>query len=109
MKGSALTINGTVDHVHLLLEMPATVAVAEVLRVLKTNSSRWVHEHFPDHPDFSWQGGYGAFAVSHSRAEAVRQYIATQEEHHRRVSFREEFEVLLKRHGIDYDSRNVWA
>jgi len=109
MKGTALTINGTNDHVHLLLQFPTSVAVAEMLRVLKTNSSRWVHEQFPEHARFAWQGGYGAFTVSHSRAEAVCHYIATQEEHHRKVSFQEEFPDLLNKHGITYDPRDIWG
>jgi putative transposase len=109
MKGTALAINGTDDHVHLLLQIPTAVAVAEMLRVLKANSSRWVHEQFPEYVQFAWQGGYGAFTVSHSRAEAVSQYIATQEEHHRKVSFESEFLALLKKHGISYDPSHVWV
>jgi REP element-mobilizing transposase RayT len=109
MKGTALTINGTNDHVHLLLQIPTAVAVAEMLRVVKTNSSRWVHEQFPEHARFAWQGGYGAFTVSHSRADAVSHYIATQKEHHRKVSFQEEFLALLNKHGISCDPSDLWG
>jgi len=109
LRGTALAINGTADHVHLLLRIPAAVAVAEMLRVLKANSSRWVHEQFPAHARFAWQGGYGAFAVSQSNEGAVRGYIASQEEHHRKVSFQDEFLALLNKHGIVYDPREVWG
>ena len=78
------------------------------MRVLKTNSSRWVHERFPRAP-FGWQSGFGAFTVSGSRREDVCRYIARQEEHHRRVSFRAEFLALLKKHGVEFDEREVWG
>ena len=86
-KGTPLIVNGPADHVHLLLSLPATESVAELLRVVKTNSSRWVHEQFPAQRRFGWQAGYAAFTVSNSRAKDVKDYIAAQQEHHRRVSF----------------------
>ena len=90
-KATALIINGPADHVHLLLSIPATVSVADMLRVLKANSSRRVHEQYLARKGFAWQAGYGAFTVSGSRSDDVRNYIASQEEHHRSVSFQEEF------------------
>jgi len=101
-------INGPADHVHLLLSIPATASIADLLRVLKRNSSRWVHEEFPERRRFGWQAGYGAFTVSGSRLDDVRNYIASQESHHRKVSFQEEFVSLLKRHGIAYDPEDPW-
>lgn len=109
LNGVALLINGTADHVHLLVRLPATLALANVLRTIKTNSSRWVHEKWPARSDFVWQTGYGAFSVSQSNASAVLRYIATQEEHHRKVSFQQEMIAYLRRHGIDYDERHIWA
>ena len=106
--GSALAINGTVDHVHLLILLPAMTALADVMRVLKTNSSRWVHETWADRRAFGWQPGYGAFSVSQSAADDVRRYIEDQEDHHHRKTFKEEFIALLQRHGIEYDERYVW-
>ncbi len=103
-----LIINGPADHVHLLVSMPATESIAELVRVLKTNSSRWVHEQFPARRGFGWQTGYAAFTVSGSRREAVRNYIAVQQEHHRRVSFQDEFVSFLRKHGMDWDSREIW-
>ena len=83
--------------------------MADLMRILKTNSSRWVHEEFPGHEGFAWQAGYGAFTVSASRADDVTAYIAAQLEHHRRVSFQEEFLSLLRKHGIAYDVRDLWG
>ncbi len=108
-KGVPLIINGTADHVHLLVTISATDSLADLLRVLKTNSSRWVHEQFPAHKRFGWQAGYAAFTVSGSRLAAVRGYIATQQEHHRRVSFSEEFLMFLKQAGLAYDERDLWG
>ena len=73
--GSTLAINGTMDHAHLLLLLPATRPVADAMRVLKTNSSRWVHETWASRREFCWQTGYGAFSVSRSGAEEIRRYI----------------------------------
>jgi putative transposase len=106
-KGVPLIINGPADHVHLLVSLPATESVAELLRVVKTNSSRWVHEQFPDKQRFGWQAGYAAFTVSGSRVADVRAYIAAQQEHHRRVSFQEEFLTFLRKSGIAYDERDL--
>jgi hypothetical protein len=80
-----------------------------LLRALKTNSSRWVHEQFPARRRFAWQSGYGAFTVSGSRSDDVRNYIASQQERHRRISFQEEFLTLLKKHGLEYDARDLWG
>jgi putative transposase len=107
-KGTALIVNGPADHVHLLLSIPATTSVADMLRVLKANSSRWVHEQFPDLRNFAWQAGYGGFTVSGSRLNDVRNYIATQEAHHRKVSFQEEFLTFLKKHGMEFDAGELW-
>jgi REP element-mobilizing transposase RayT len=108
LQSTALIINGPSDHVHLLLAMSASRAVADVMRVLKANSSKWVHEQSPSFSDFAWQSGYGAFSVSESNAKRVKQYIANQEVHHRTVSFQEEFVAFLKRHQISYDERYIW-
>ena len=86
-----LLINGPDDHVHALASMPASVSVAEAMRVVKTNSSRWVHEQWTDRRGFAWQSGYGAFSVSQSNRVEVERYIANQEEHHRHLSFQDEF------------------
>ncbi len=107
LEGQALIVNGMADHVHLLVWLPPTVAIAEALRVLKANSSRWVHDT-QGRRTFAWQAGYGAFSVSHSNTSVVVKYIQEQEKHHRRISFQEEFLALLKKNNIAYDERYIW-
>ncbi len=108
LSGKAYIINGTTDHVHALMTIPASVSVAEALRIVKANSSGWVHEKWPTRREFAWQTGYGAFTVSQSNSRSVAAYIAGQEAHHRKVTFQEEYLALLKRHEIEYDERYVW-
>lgn len=105
---TAIAIGGTSDHLHALLQLKADANVAEVLRVAKTNSSRWIHEKWPERRNFAWQRGYGAFTVSSSNANAVIRYIAGQEEHHRKMSFDEEFVTLLRKHGVIFDPQHVF-
>ena len=108
LKAAPIAIGGTSDHVHLLTRLPTDMTVADCMRVVKTNSSRWVKERWPERLTFAWQGGYGAFSVSESNRGAVIRYIEDQERHHRRISFQEEFLALLKRHGVDFDERYIW-
>jgi REP element-mobilizing transposase RayT len=96
------------DHVHLLVTLPPTLAIADLVRALKANSSRWAHEKWPDYAGFGWQQGYAAFSVSRSAIKDVTEYITNQEEHHRKMSFQEEFIGLLKKHDITYDERYIW-
>lgn len=99
---------GIADHVHLLVSLSREIAVAQAVRVIKANSCKWIHETFPEHIDFAWQAGYGAFAVSYSQVPTVREYLAGQEEHHKRRTFKEEFIEFLRRHNIEYDERYLW-
>ncbi|MFO7957626.1 MAG: IS200/IS605 family transposase [Candidatus Brocadiia bacterium] len=103
--GRLLEVGGTRDHVHLLVSFPPTVAVSDMMRKVKGNSSR----RFSEYPCFAWQNGYAAFSVSESAADSVAQYIDRQEHHHRGMGFDEEFVRLLDRHGIDYDERYLWT
>ena len=103
-----MSINAVADHVHALIRMPSDVSPAEMMRVVKTNSSRWVHEQWPAQESFVWQTGYGAFSVSESNLDQVREYIARQEEHHKRMTFQEEFIAFLKRHNLQYDPKYIW-
>ena len=106
--GICLESNGTQDHIHLLAKLRPDRALSDVLRDLKANATGWMHDVFPSMNNFSWQRGYGAFTVSHSNLEEVRRYIAKQKEHHRKVSFRDEFIQFLKANGIEYDERFIW-
>jgi len=102
--GNAHAIGGTNDHIHLLVELRATHALADFMRDLKRGSSSWVHSDVPL-PTFAWQEGYAAITVSPSAMHEVRRYIDNQEEHHRHQSSREELKSLLDRAGIPYDER----
>jgi len=103
-----LLINGPSDHVHVLAVLSAKHAVSEILNKVKANSSGWVHNTFPDRRTFAWQIGYAAFGVSPSQKKTVLDYIMNQEEHHRKVSFKEESVSFLKKHEIDYDEKYLW-
>ena len=95
-------VGGVGDHVHLLVGLKATHCLADVMRELKKASSVWVHEQV-GMPAFAWQEGYAAFTVSATSREAVKHYIANQEEHHRLKSFREELVEMLNKAGVEYD------
>jgi putative transposase len=100
-------VGGVADHVHLLLGMRATHRLADVMRDIKRASSAWVHETIGEKA-FEWQDGYGAFTVSVSLLETVRNYIARQEEHHHKKTFQDEYVELLQRNGVEYDERYLW-
>jgi putative transposase len=102
--GVSQGVGGVADHVHLLVGLKATHCLADVLRELKKASSVWVHEQIGVKA-FAWQEGYAAFTVSATARPAVREYIANQEEHHRRKTFREELVEMLARAGVEYDPR----
>jgi len=107
-KGHPILINGMADHVHILAALHQSSAVADVLRNIKANSSKWLHRDVPGYEHFAWQSGYGAFTVSASQKDVVLEYIRNQAEHHKTMTFQEEFIGLLKKHGIDYDERYIW-
>ena len=99
-----LAIGGTADHVHMLLSLPPTLSVAKAVQLLKGNSSKWIHEGFPKMRSFEWQEGYGSYSIGVSGIEVTVAYIRNQTEHHRTRTFCEEFEIMLRKHGFDYDS-----
>src|SRR5262249_31057694 len=107
--GKANIINGVKDHVHLLVQLIPTISISEFVRILKANSSKWVHEDkgIP-RAKFGWQSGYACFSVSQSNLSSAHRYIAKQEVHHQKVSFQEEFLRFLKEHEIEYDERYIW-
>ena len=107
-KMKAIEIGGVEDHVHILLSLPSTLSIAKALQLIKGGSSKWVHETFSEHRQFAWQQKYGAFSVSLSQLDTLIQYIKGQQEHHRRMTFQEEFQALLKKHRIEYDERYLW-
>lgn len=107
--GSPLIVGGGMpDHVHLLVSLSRETSVVELVRNVKANSSRWIHETIPNHSDFAWQAGYAAFSVSESAVMDVRQYIEQQQKHHQTRSFRDELRTFLDKHRIKYDEKYVW-
>ncbi len=96
-------VNGGLEHIHLLLRLPAKRPLSDLVRDLKANSSGWLRRELS--PDFSWQRGYSAFSVSHSNLSSVYEYIRTQEDHHRCHTYEEELISLLKRNELEYDDR----
>ena len=105
-------VNSVDDHVHVLFALGRTVSLASAVEEVKKTSSRWMKTHGQSRgeglADFAWQAGYGAFAVSASKRGQVRTYIAGQREHHREVTFQEEYRAFLERHGLAFDERYVW-
>jgi putative transposase len=107
-KMTALQVGGIEDHIHILLGAPPTIAPSKAVQLLKGGSSKWIHETFPNMRAFAWQDGYGAFTVSKSAVPDVIKYIQNQREHHRTMTFQDEYLMFLKRHGVEYDERYLW-
>ena len=103
-----LIVGGTEDHIHILSMLPRTSTAADMVKEAKRGSSLWLKTKNADLHDFAWQNGYGIFSVGFSQVETVRRYIAGQEEHHRKVSFQDEYREFLKRYEIEFDERFVW-
>ena len=101
-----LQVGGVENHVHILCGLSRNIALAELVKNLKTSSTRVVKGK--GHTDFGWQSGYGAFSVSKSAKESVISYVAKQEIHHRTISFQDEFRALLNKHDIHFEERYVW-
>ncbi len=96
-----IAIGGASDHVHVLLSLPRTVSVAKAVQLLKSGSSKWIHETFPGSRNFSWQEGYGAFSIGASQQATTVKYINAQADHHKRISFAEELQKFLAAHALD--------
>ncbi len=106
--GEAIAVGGVADHVHLLLVLPKTMTLSDMVRELKRASSLWIKSRCPHLKDFAWQGGCGAFSVGQGEVEVVRSYIHRQEEHHRAKTFQDEFRQFLIKYGITYDEKYLW-
>ena len=102
-------IGGTTDHVHILVSIPPVMSPSKGIQLLKTNSSRWIHEEFPGKSAFSWQVGYGGFSVSPRHIQNVMKYINNQVEHHRRKTFQEEYIEFLWHSGVAFDEKYLWG
>jgi putative transposase len=108
MESPSLQVGGVADHVHLLIRLGKTVDIATLVRELKRESSNWVKSEFPQVGNFSWQCGYGAFSISPSHANDVVSYIQNQAEHHKQVSFQDEFRRICQKYCVPLDERYAW-
>jgi putative transposase len=106
---TAVEINAEPDHAHLMFVLSRTEPISAIVGQIKAGSSGWLQKQLPDLHNFHWQNGYGAFSVSQSSVEEVREYIRTQQEHHRVVSIQEEFRRFLQRYEVEYDEKYVWV
>ena len=103
-----IIVSGIEDHVYFLCALSRTRDPATMVKEAKRGSSLWLKTKSPDLQDFAWQNGYGVFSVGFSQIEAVRSYIESQEEHHRKMSFQDELRELLRRYAVEFDERYVW-
>lgn len=107
-KGTLLKTGSVSDHIHLLIAHPRTCAPSELVQQIKTGSSKWLKTKSAHYSQFHWQGGYGIFSISPSHRPVLEDYIGNQAEHHREVTFQEEYRHLLQKYGIEYDEGYVW-
>jgi REP element-mobilizing transposase RayT len=107
-KGVLYDIGGVADHVHLYLRWRPDGAVSDLMRTVKSRSSKWVHDTFPTLNAFAWQEGYSVFSVSKSQEKAVKKYIAGQQEHHKKEDFKSELLRILRAHDIEFDEKYVF-
>lgn len=107
-KSTLLRAGGIEDHVHMMLKIHPSFAIADTIKLIKGNSSRWINHNRKIAARFEWQRGYGAFSVSQSMADVVKRYIDNQEQHHRQQTFKDEYFALLRKHKIEFDERYVF-
>lgn len=104
----AIQVGGIENHIHVLILAKPKIAPSQIVQWLKGESSRWIHETFPELAKFEWQDGFGVFSVSKSNVPDVVEYIKNQREHHQKQTFEDEYLSMLKLNGIDYDERYVF-
>ena len=104
----AILINSVEDHIHILYAQSRVHSLAKIVEKVKGATSRWIKRKGARYANFYWQDGYGGFSVSQSNVPEVTNYIARQQEHHRRKSFQDEFREFLRKHEIEFDERYVW-
>lgn len=107
-ESSVHEVGGVNDHIHLLVSLPRTLSLSKLIEEIKKGSSKWIKTKGQFFNDFSWQNGYGAFSIGQSNFDSLRKYIQNQEEHHKKISYQDEFRAFLKKYGIKHDERYVW-
>jgi putative transposase len=106
--GLLLGAGSIADHIHLLVTLPRTVTVADLVQHLKTGSAKWIKSQGPAMEVFHWQAGYGAFSISPSHCLPLKRYLDNQADHHRQESFQDEYRRLLRKYGITIDEKHLW-
>ncbi len=108
MECHPIKIGGYKDHVHILCMLSKKTSLMKLLEEVKSHSSKWIKTKDEALKNFYWQDGYGAFSVNPSQVDTVIAYIANQHEHHRKITFQEEYRLFLKKYKVEYDERYVW-
>ena len=104
----SLVINGSRDHLHVILSLSRTITIAKLIEEVKRSSSKWIKSKGAKFEKFYWQTGYAALGVGHYNIENLKTYIRNQKEHHRRKTFKEEYIEFLEKYSINYDERYIW-
>ena len=104
----AIQVGGTANHIHILYIQSKTMTLSDTVRLVKSNSSKWINEKNGKYNPFAWQDGYGAFSISQSHVDAVQKYIKGQAEHHAKIDFKDEFRRLCKLYDVELDERYAW-
>jgi hypothetical protein len=107
-QSQAYRVGGVADHVHIAASLPRTVTISKLIEIIKKESSVWMKRQGPEYAKFYWQGGYGCFFLGPSQLDGLLQYIENQEQHHKTITFQEEFLAFLRKYHIEYDERYVW-
>ena len=101
-------VGGANNHIHILARLSRTTTISGLFEEVKKRSSHWIKTRSPAYKEFCWQSGYGSFSIGQSGVDGLVRYIQGQKEHHRKVTFQEEFRSLLSKYNVDYDERYVW-
>lgn len=108
MESPLLAMNGTADHVHMLVSLAKTVALSDLMLNIKRDSSKWIKQKDTAHAGFRWQNGYFGFSIGESGIEALRTYIAGQKEHHAAIDFKDEIRTFLRKYAIEWEEQHIW-
>ncbi len=108
MESPLLAMNGTADHVHMLVSLGKTATLSDLMLNVKRDSSKWIKENDATLDSFGWQAGYFAFSIGESGVDALRAYIAGQKEHHKAIDFKDEVRTFLRKYGMEWDERYIW-
>ena len=108
LKSPSLAIDGASDHVHILFSLARVITIADLVEEVKTSSSKWIKTKGREFRNFHWQRGYGAFSIGQSNVAALKRYIRNQKQHHRNVTFQDEYRKFLEAYGIEHDEKYVW-